>query len=65
MMRFLSLLTDQQIIRLALRLERRIGTDVYGWDWPTLWVNNPGLAKDFKMVLAEYYKRRSARSIPT
>lgn len=56
-MTVLSLLTDTELNRLALRLYRRIPQDRYGWDWRTLWASDPALANSFKTVIDEINNR--------
>jgi hypothetical protein len=55
-------LTDKQLIRLAGRLNGRVRRwaqgDPFGWDWPTLWACDPGLAGDYRAVIAEARKRQ-------
>lgn len=57
-MTFLSLLTNEQLYRIACRLSNRIGRDMFGADWRTLYILNPGLHNSYRMVVREMNDRR-------
>lgn len=60
-MTFLSLLTDEQIRRIACRLYARIcegGGMMFGADWVTLRITNPGLHNSYRLIVNEMNKRR-------
>lgn len=50
-------LTDEQLKRLYKKVYRKIregyGYQPFGFDWPTLRINKPGMAKVLKNILEE------------
>lgn len=61
-MYLLRFLTDHELTNLYKTLYREIITDCYGWDWPTLYAQQPDLAESLKAIQAEAKRRKADKA---